>query len=225
MLFIDSLKTYAYSLWDASIVFPDQLRKTIRTPFKQQVGLNSIIKGMSAAAHSGLAITTTPEDHYWSYNVTTGVDEGGNLVQSILTTVNLLREATVQNDHGRMAAVCGRLSHLIIDGFVLLHTINFEPDGVTVRGRLVSDIETHSDTLPFLWEAIEHGDNFTLSSPLLDDAAIRISLNEGRQSMLQVANCYLYGNGWPAARGTVQKNYNFATNLLAKTVLTVVNGA
>lgn len=217
MITFDPIEVYAHCLFAASIAFPPDVKGAVRAPFKGSLTMTKkLIDGMSRPAHEGL-YSVEPEalDHYWYFDTSTNQNEG-TLPHALCGAFKMLK---AEHKPARLASIAGRLAHLCIDAFIGPHLIE-HADGKLVRGAVALDLKTHIGELPFLHNAIVQGDNYKLATPFSDLKATELCLgNEGwSQKNIEVANCYLSGNGWPAAAGVLKECYNKACNELCNAV-------
>ena len=213
----DPTVVHAHCLYDAAINFPEPLRTRVRTPFKARFSqVKPVIEGMSLDAHIGL--TAVPEgstDHYWFYDLRSGA-KGGTLTQCLCKTFGELQTVT---DTSRLTRLLAKMAHLCCDAFIGPNLLDFE-DGDAVRLRVAQDVKAHVGELPYLDDSIVHGDNFKPATPFSDIKATELFLGfEGWSNKnREVANYYLFGNGWPAAKPVLCECYNKACNMLVRAV-------
>lgn len=141
-----------------------------------------------------------PEDHF--YNVE---EETGNVPALLAEAVGLLQ----RHPSGilQQAAVMGLSAHLLID---LWNPFNLVPHAV--GARFINDVATHIAALPFMLNEFEGK-----TTPYDDPKAIRICAERIAHTYVNpIANAYIRGNGYPAARTIIERWYNDVTNELAR---------
>jgi len=206
----------AHMLFDASRLFPKALQESIQKKFKAGPQTSEmLIEYLSGDAHIGLcSIPEFDSHHLWQMDLTTG-ESVGTLPEALCEAQDIL--AKTKPD--RAAAVCGKLARLCADGFLFLNTISFDEWSV-IAYRFVENISVYISDMPFIWDQITKGDKYEPQICFTNVTAAKMTLNEHRQSAVNIANAYLKGNGWPVAKEEAARRYNNATNLLVDTVLT-----
>ena len=205
----------AHMLYDASLVFPKQLQDSIKKKFKATPQTSEMfIEYLSTDAHTGVCgIPESDPQRLWQTDLSSG-DITGSLPKAIVDAQATL--ASIKT----AAATCGKLARLCADGFLFLNTIDFDQWSV-VNYRFVENISLHITDMPFIWRQISEGQAYTPANPCSNETAAKMTLTEYRQTAVEVANSYLYGNGWPVAKAVAATRYNIATNVLADIVLSV----
>lgn len=93
-----------------------------------------------------------------------------------------------------------------------------------ISESFICDAFMNLNTLPFLFDGVKFGDDFYPTTVLSNIKAIEMDLVEYAQYSINIANCYLLGNGWPAARTIAEAAYNKATNVLSSAMLIAMEG-
>jgi len=141
-----------------------------------------------------------PEDH--TYNIEEGV---GNLPAQLAGAVSIVRSHPAGIIPQAMGM--GRLAHWLID---LWNPFNLVPNAV--GARFINDVAAHVAGLPFLLREFEGEE-----TPYEDQGAITVCAERIAETYVNpLANAYMRGNGYPAAKPVIRKWYDDVTNELAK---------
>jgi hypothetical protein len=160
---------------------------------------------------------TTVEAHLFNLTV-----RRGQLVRKSIEACRQCKEslhAFMEGSSGFEAALgsMGLLGHRIIDlwnPFNLVEGVNLAP----VAQRFMENVKVNILQLPFLWGHIGSDDaSYLNATPYLDDMSTIVEAERRYEKYFEpIANAFVAGNGFPAARSTIEGWYNAMVNALAR---------
>ena len=87
-----------------------------------------------------------------------------------------------------------------------------------VKHRFMADLETHVEEMPFFWSLVGKDETHIYeNNPSMDKMSVVVSAQRRVPEILpKIANCYLYGNGYPAANTYIKTWYDMTANALGR---------
>jgi hypothetical protein len=159
-----------------------------------------------------------PEDHMWDMNT-----RSGNLLNVIPPACQAARasvSAYVNSQGGWEAAMfgLGQFTHRLIDVWNPFNLIGSSPDIEFVAARFMGDLETHIMELPFFWKFVDKpSTEFLKMSPYIDVMTTEAEVPRRVEIFLKpIADRYLAGNGWAAAKPLIQEWYDTVVNAVGR---------
>lgn len=161
-----------------------------------------------------------PTAHYFDVQ-----SKEGRLLEIIVADMNTCKQNLPGFLAGRIGMEVGlkslgRMAHRVIDICLPFNLIGGEHADM-LRGRFMGDLEVHVHELPFLWSFIDKEmPEFTMQSPYMDKTAASVDA-ERRMGVYSeaIGNCYIAGNGFPAAKQIISEWYNGTINALTRAIL------
>jgi hypothetical protein len=161
-----------------------------------------------------------PLDH--TFDVET---KEGRLIDKIVAACGTCKQhlsAFMNNRGGWEQALdsMGQLVHRLID---IWNPVNLQEGTqmAELRERFMGDLQVHAYDLPFWWNAPEKvAEEAVQQTPYLDNMATAVEADRRKTKMLKpIADRYIIGNGWPAARPLIEEWYNVTVNAIARALL------
>jgi hypothetical protein len=237
MAIYESPLFYAMAAHDATLVMPDKVKTLIHTKHwpedlnaRAKLGANATrkTKRVMEALHPtyedavlALVDSRSPvQDHVFDVET-----KQGNLISKVVSTCGSCKQNLSAFMGGRggwepALASMGQLVHWLVDIWNPL-SLQEGPQMDELRQRFMNDLQLHAYELPFWWTAAEgEAQELVQQTPYLDSMATAVEAERRKAKMLKpIADRYILGNGWPAARPLIEEWYGVTVNAIARALL------
>ena len=159
-----------------------------------------------------------PLDHVWNMN--TRIGNLTSLIPPVCMSARESISAYLAGRGGWEAAMVGlgQLTHRLIDVWNPFNLVSQGPEIDYIAGRFMADLEANIMELPFFWKFVDQSSmEFIKVSPYADKITVEAEIPRKVDIYLKpIADRYLVGNGWPAAKPLMQDWYDTVVNVIGR---------